>query len=225
MLISSMFTPYDLFSATETKKIYVTIDDGPKNDMDVILEELGEKKVTFFMIGELLDTNYGFNIACKTLELGHEIGNHSYSHPEFSKISVDKAKKEIERTGKIINNVYKSVGKKNPLLFRFPYGDSGYYFGKRGFVGNRDKKKEIAEFLSELGYTTYYWTLDTEDWKYYRGMSFDKIMRNLRKTKNNDIVLMHDLPITIKRIIPYYVSMDYDMRVLEKPNRQLFINH
>jgi len=151
------------------KEVYLTIDDGPKKNMHSILECLGENnKVTFFMIGRLLKTSEGFNLASKALELGHEIGNHSYTHPEFSKISINNAREEIERTGEIIDKLYAKQSRKNHRLFRFPYGDSGYFMeSDKSVMGDKRKEKEIGEFLEKEGYTTYFLDRDIEDWKNY----------------------------------------------------------
>ena len=202
------------------KNVYLTIDDGPKENLHSILRCLGENhKVTFFMIGRLLKTSEGFDLACKALELGHEIGNHSYTHPQFSKISINDAKEEIERTGEIIDKLYAKYNRKNHKLFRFPYGDSGYFIeSDESVIGDKKKKKEIEEFLEKEGYTTYFWDRDSEDWKNYSKKDhreIDEIMKIVSKTKEEEVVLMHELPLTSKYIIPFYTSsQNYNLKTL-----------
>jgi len=189
--------------------IYLTVDDGPKKSIETLLEKCEEDdKITFFMIGKLLDTPNGFKLACKSLELGHEIGNHSYSHPRFSKINIEKVKEEILKTDELIDKVYRKVGRKNPKLFRFPYGD----------LGNKKDKKEIKSFLENQGYKIYFWDLDSEDWMHYskkNKKNLDEIINIISKTKEGDIVLVHELPITIEKIIPFYTYSDkYNLKTL-----------
>jgi len=155
------------------------------------------------MIGELLNARY-FD-ACTVLEKGHIIGNHSHTHPEFSKIPITKAKKEIEITHQLLEKIYEDAGIKNPMLFRFPYFDPGFYMKMdgEGFIGDPVKKKEISNFLKEIGYKIYNCNIDTEDWRYYtKQKKLDEIIKDGQSAKENDIILIHELPISISHVIP-----------------------
>ena len=208
-----LLAPVNVFGSSN---VYLTIDDGPRKFMDGLLDNLRvEDKLTFFMVGELLNTKNGYRRACRALELGHVIGNHSYSHPSFSNISFDSTKREIEKTEKLIDLVYRDVGFVNPKLFRFPYGDPGHYykFDKKIFIkecGDISKKKEISEFLKERGYVDFLWDLDTEDWRFYakkdKKREMSEILDNCNSVSNLDIVLMHDLPITRDIVIPFFIE-------------------
>ena len=185
----------------EKKKIYLTIDDGPRNYMEEILEVLGENKAVFYIVGEQIKTKKGFELACKALTQGHILGNHSYSHPQFSKISLEKAKNEILKTDILINEAHMITEiPRTHKLFRFPYG-------------TRNKKAE--EFLKEQEFNTQFWDCDTSDWRYYSKVSprsLDSIMKNCRQAKDSDIVLCHDKPITAKYVVPFYVnSPEYEL--------------
>lgn len=187
----------------EKKSVYLTIDDGPRKTKSILNKLKNEDKVTFFMLGELLNDNY-LN-ACAVLERGHIIGNHSYSHPEFSKISIDRAKREIEMTHKLIEKIYNDTGIKNPKLFRFPYFDPGFYMKKDSniLVGDPTKKKEISNFLKALGYKICECDIDTQDWRYYtRQRRLCDIIRDGENAKEGDVILVHELPISINYVIP-----------------------
>jgi len=192
--VASTFIPDNIYSKSKTD-IYLTIDDGPRDSMKDILSSLGYNSSTFFMIGRNLEKNK--EIAKNALEKGHLIGNHTYSHYKFSNLSMDMVKEEIEKTHSLIDEVYNDVSIENPKLFRFPYGDRGF----------KENKKEISKFLEDLGYKTYFWNIDSEDWKYYRGRkSLDAILDEVDRVKDNEIILCHDLEITSKYIIPHLIS-------------------
>ena len=152
---------YSLDSPAEEKpEIFLTIDDGP-NVMGKMLERLGGSKATFFVIGSKLEKDDNYRSALKALEDGHQLGNHSYSHPFFSKIKMDEVKRQINKTDLLLEELYGEVGKANPRLFRFPYGDNGCMACR----GENKHKKEIADFLQDEGYREYHWDIDLQDWK------------------------------------------------------------
>ncbi|MFH1801796.1 MAG: polysaccharide deacetylase family protein [archaeon] len=187
--------------------IYLTIDDGPRMYMEKILNTLeDENPSTFFLIGSQINTNT-LPVVYKALEKGHSVGNHSFTHPFFSGINLDRAKWEITKTHDVIENIYNKLNIKNPRLFRFPYGDDG---GKN--------KRNIAEFLRENGYQTFFWDVDTEDWKYYSNRhkkSLNKIMHNCDTNKEGSIILAHDLGVTADYIIPSLIENEkYNLKKL-----------
>ncbi len=195
------------------KSIYVTIDDGPRKNMGPILDELQQgQRVTFFLIGRQLNSPEHEELARRAIQEGHSLGNHSYTHPFFSRISTKRAKEEIYRTHEILEKIYESEGVEMPLLFRFPYGDSGREVRRGRILGSREHQRNIKNILSELGYHTYFWTLDTLDWEHYSSKfrrSIENILLKAEQAKEGDIVLMHDLPVTAKNIIPYYTRFPH----------------
>jgi peptidoglycan/xylan/chitin deacetylase (PgdA/CDA1 family) len=193
LLVNPIISP--VFAEREERKIYLTIDDGPGKNMEHILSLLREEdRVSFFLVGQSLEGENGYNLACRALEKGHVLGNHSRSHPSFSKISVSNGKREIDSTDKLIDKVYKSVGiERKHKLFRFPYGDKG--------------NGRFDNFLKEMGYSVHYWDVDSEDWKVKAGkINDERMISNLNTTKKGDVVLMHDLTKTAEEIISYYTS-------------------
>jgi peptidoglycan/xylan/chitin deacetylase (PgdA/CDA1 family) len=182
----------------EKTNIILTIDDGPRKTMEDILERLGEKNenpAIFYIIGENLKNNYTKELAKNALAKGHLLGNHSYSHPMFSKINFETAKKEIDETEKIIEELYAEESiLREKKLFRFPYGD---------------ENAKVREYLKEKGYCIQRWDIDSNDWKYYskeKKGDLNSIINNCKKAKNKDIVLMHDNPVTSNYLIPFFTN-------------------
>jgi peptidoglycan-N-acetylglucosamine deacetylase len=189
-------------------KILITIDDGPKNSMEKMLIELKGNPSIFFVLGSVANSLKGFDLLSRALNQGSEIGNHSYNHPEYSRISISRGIGEIERTQEIIKKVYDKEGLKMPLLFRFPYGDDGFWISDSGKV-NGSKEKELAyrEYFGNKGYDVFHWDCDTNDWRYYSKNKWSKksIMSKCRGAKNGDIVLMHDNVFSSVNLIPFFV--------------------
>ncbi|WP_421378277.1 polysaccharide deacetylase family protein [Bacillus salacetis] len=159
---------------TTKKAVAITFDDGPNPVFTPQVLEIFQKvngKATFFMIGEQMENSP--ELVKKAADLGHEIGNHTYTHPKLSQISKEEAVKEIDATASLIE---KLTGQK-PSLFRPPYLD---YNG------------QTTEVLQEKGYPIMIGALNMEatDWE-QPGVDFI-----LRKTKNvienGSILLFHD---------------------------------
>ena len=140
------------------KTAYLTIDDSPTSGFRDKMSYLKEKHIptVFFCIGQLMEERPDEIIEC--IQKGFIIANHSYSHPAFSKISLEQAKDEIEKTDEIIESLYQKSGIKRPAKwFRFPYGDKGdLKHGKVFSIWRRSDKKRkdyIQNVLQKLGYT------------------------------------------------------------------------
>ena len=153
---------------TTRKKAYLTIDDSPSSSFIDKVNYLENKKIPaiFFCIGQLMEIRPAEMI--ESIQRGVQIANHSYSHPHFSKISLEKAKYEIEKTEEIIATLYLKAGvERAPKWFRFPYGDKGDL--KNGAVFNYKKEPDftrkdfIQNVLLELGYTQPQWQEVTYD--------------------------------------------------------------
>lgn len=127
-------------------------------------------------------------------EGGHEIGNHSYKHPSFTKIGAAKMKEEIEKTNDIIE---KYTGDK-PKLFRFPSGDYN---------------KEVFLKIRNLGYMTIQWDVDSVDWKEASPeMEYNRVMKNV---KPGSIILFHNAkytPQNLERIIKELKDKGYEFK-------------
>lgn len=132
---------------TDDKKVAITFDVawGSENIED-ILEILDKHnvKATFFLVGSWVDDNE--EIVKSISEKGHEIGNHSNTHPNMKSLSDDDIMKEIDVTSEKIFNI---TGEKT-TLFRPPFGE----------VNNN-----VMGVCNALDYTAIKWDIDSLDWK------------------------------------------------------------
>ncbi len=113
--------PAITFSSVHVDGPYIamTFDDGPSAVLTPkLLDLLAARhiKVTFFVIGENVAEHP--EIVARAAKEGHEIGNHSWSHPNFAKMSQENVRSQIQRTDDAIKN---ATGKR-PTLLRPPYG-------------------------------------------------------------------------------------------------------
>ncbi len=104
---------------TDRKIIALTFDDGPYSPYtEQLLDLLSEMKTpaTFFLVGEHIERYR--QCAERIVQEGHQVGNHSYSHPRFFGVPFRKIREEVERTDTLI----RSIGYRHPISFRAPYG-------------------------------------------------------------------------------------------------------
>lgn len=120
----------------------LTVDDISTKNTKMIVDYLNEKKITAVMFawGEFVENHY--ENAIYALQHGMIVGNHSYSHPHFSELSLEEAIEEIEKNEKILDKLYKDAGvERKYKLFRFPYGDLG-----------GDNKDALQDYLKSHGF-------------------------------------------------------------------------
>jgi peptidoglycan/xylan/chitin deacetylase (PgdA/CDA1 family) len=128
--------------------IAMTLDDGPHATNTPKLLEMAAKrhiKLTFFVLGECVEQNP--DVLRREVAEGHEIGNHSWSHPNLAKLSDADVRSQLQRTEDII---VKTAGTK-PKLMRPPYGEL--------------TKRQRILVNHELGYKVILWDVDPLDWK------------------------------------------------------------
>ncbi|PSL40803.1 polysaccharide deacetylase family sporulation protein PdaB [Planomicrobium soli] len=158
---------------TTSKVIALTFDDGSDGtNIQKILDILSANKVkaTFFLTGSGAEKHPQSikNIVAK----GHQLANHSYSHPDFTKISAAKIKAELDKTESTIKKI---TGKSTKPLFRAPFGSTN---------------SAVLAAVGNAGYThTIHWNIDTVDWKGVSSASItNKVVNNVVP---GTIVLMH----------------------------------
>jgi peptidoglycan-N-acetylglucosamine deacetylase len=103
---------------TQGNRVALTFDDGPTPGVtDRILDELKQRKLqaTFFMIGQRIAA--APDLARRVLAEGHEVGNHTFTHPDLTKIPDRQADAEIQQT----QDVMREIMNHRPLWFRPPY--------------------------------------------------------------------------------------------------------
>ncbi|MCG7346072.1 polysaccharide deacetylase family protein [Sporosarcina sp. ACRSL] len=157
-------------SETTRKKVALTFDDGPDPKVTrQILKTLQkhEAKATFFMLGSRVE--YYPDIVNELKEAGHELGNHTWTHADLTKLGPDRITKEINKTSAIIEEV---TGQKVEA-FRPPYG------------AVNDKVE------STIGLPFVLWDVDTLDWKYRDPARILRVVKE--KVKDGSIILMHDI--------------------------------
>lgn len=172
-------------NVTNTKKrVFITIDDGPTKLLIPYANELEKywHRWIFFFIWWLIK-NHKKDII-EILNRWHQVANHSWKHPMFSRLSLVEAKNEIIKTDYILREVI-SWSKQNPnqlLLFRYPYWDPI----------QKKYREDFAKFLREKSYfeKPLMWDLDTNDWK--KTQSIKDIIDIAEKTKEEKVVLIHE---------------------------------
>ena len=156
---------------TDTCSVALTFDDGPTEDTEPVLDVLAEHNVSasFFMIGRQVETFPG--IAQRVLAEGHEIGNHSYSHPIYLYQRAARTREELERTQEVISE---TTGIR-PRYARPPCGvRTPAYFATTRALGLRTVQWDVAGF----------------DWKRRGGRQIATDVLN--RVQPGSIVLLHD---------------------------------
>ena len=126
-------------------------------------------KTTFFVVGAWVD-KYPESVK-KLFDAGHEVMNHSNSHPHYTKLSTEKIIEETNECNKKIESV---TGVK-PILFRPPYGDYN---------------NKVVGAIREMGMYTIQWVVDSLDWKDLKSEEItDRVVKNV---KPGSIVLFHN---------------------------------
>lgn len=152
----------------------ITFDDGPHpQNTPRLLNILKERniKATFFVVGQLA-LEYP-DIIRRILAEGHEIGNHTMTHPTITRLSEDRLQREIGGTHKALVD----IAGYHARLFRPPGGATNAALKER--------------FHSEFGYSTILWSVDPQDWK-RPGVSV-VTSRLVNGASNGAILLCHDL--------------------------------
>ncbi len=133
---------------TNQKEIYITFDAGFENgNTERILDALKKHgvKATFFLVGNYFETQP--ELVKRMAEEGHTIGNHTYSHPDMSKIGdIQSFQTELQKNEALYRDI---LGSEMPKLYRPPQGK---------FC------EENLKMAQQLGYSTVFWSLAYVDW-------------------------------------------------------------
>jgi peptidoglycan-N-acetylglucosamine deacetylase len=155
-------------------RIAITFDDGPTPGVtEIVLKELDKRKIrsTFFMIGH--NAERFPTLAKEVAAAGHEIGNHTYTHPPLSSLPPDRAALEIQKAQDIITEVTGQA----PKWLRPPYGAF--------------RRKDQGILAQSRGLGVIYWSVDPRDWS-QPGVN-QIITRVVSATLPGSIILDHDL--------------------------------
>lgn len=180
---------------TKDKNIAISFDAAWGSQYtDEILDILDKNnvKATFFLVGNWVD-KYPEKVK-KIHDKGHEIGNHSTTHPHFTQLTNQKIKEEILITSDKIKNI---TGKKTNL-FRPPFGDYN---------------SQVVKSVKDTGHSVIQWDVDSMDWT---NPGEDAIFtRVTKKATNGSIVLFHnnaeETPKVLDKIIKELKSEGYNL--------------
>lgn len=154
--------------------VALTFDDGPNPNTTPqvldILRRLGAK-ATFFVLGENA-VRHGHIVARAAAE-GHEIGSHTWDHPNLTRLSREAIISQMDRTADTIRS---AIGH-NPAVMRPPYGATN--------------ENIINLMASRYGTPSIMWSVDTQDWK-HPGVDV-VIHRVVDRAKSGSIILLHDI--------------------------------
>ncbi|GAB2501193.1 hypothetical protein GCM10008929_22290 [Alkalibacterium psychrotolerans] len=202
---------------TTEKVVALTFDDGSDGtNINRILQVLANHnvKATFFLTGTGVNNHPQAirNIANQ----GHQVANHSYNHPDFTKISATEMRSQLQRTEDIIRNV---TGRTTKPFFRPPFG--AYNSTVNQVVGDAGYRYNVM------------WTIDTIDWT--GNSSTDIINRVMSRITPGAIILMHTgagapgTPVALPTIITRlkgqgyrFVTMSQMMNLPSTPSGQTY---
>lgn len=140
--------------------------DKTRQIMDVC--ESYNVKATFFLVGFWID-KYPEMVA-EIAARGFEIGTHSNTHPQMSKLNAAKCREELVTSCRKLADITGAPVK----VFRPPFGDYN---------------NQLLETATDLGLYTIQWSVDSLDWK---GLSAVQIAQRVQKAKSGDIILCHN---------------------------------
>lgn len=175
---------YQSYQAKKQQKLVaLTFDDGPNaattpQALDILAKY--HVKGTFFMLGKNIAGNE--QLVKRVHDEGHEIGNHSWSHPQLPTLALEQAKKQIEDTQAALRAV---IGE-SPKMMRPPYGA----------INNTLRNAVDMSFIM--------WDVDSLDWK---NRNTGSIMEQVKKqTYPGSIILMHDIHQTTINALPSVIE-------------------
>lgn len=180
---------------TEEKKIAISFDATWGTDLtNEILEILEEHDITttFFLAGYWIDKHPEYVVAIA--EAGHEIGNHSYSHPHMNSLTTDGVIRELEKNHAMI----KDLTGQEAFLFRPPFGEYN---------------NTVIQAAESVDYYTIQWSIDSLDWKNTTSQAvYDRVMNRIRP---GEIILFHNAakptPDALRRMLPELKGQGYEI--------------
>ncbi|OWZ84824.1 polysaccharide deacetylase [Natranaerobius trueperi] len=157
---------------TEEKKISISFDAawGAERTPDILdILDKYDIKTTFFVTGFWLE-NYP-DVAEEISERGHEVENHSLTHPHMTNLDEQQIREEVER---VHHQLYDITGEE-PILFRPPFGDYDDL---------------LVETLEDMDYYPIQWSIDSLDWQAPDANYIESIV--LDEVEPGEIVLFHN---------------------------------
>jgi cellulose synthase/poly-beta-1,6-N-acetylglucosamine synthase-like glycosyltransferase/peptidoglycan/xylan/chitin deacetylase (PgdA/CDA1 family)/spore germination protein YaaH len=165
----------------DPKQIALTFDDGPSPGYTAAILDVLKRynvRATFFVIGSNAQTNAP--LLKRMLDEGHEIGNHTFTHPDVSAITPEQLGFELNATDRL----FESQLGRHSLLFRPPYGEDV----------EPERPDQLLPLLltGDLGYYTVGMHVDPNDWRNPGTNQIVQTTLDQVAGKNGNIVLLHD---------------------------------
>ncbi len=178
---------------TTEKKIAITIDGVWGADQTSHILDIFDKykvKITFFFGGFWLE-KYP-EMAKEIVSRGHEIGNHTYTHPHCNSLTSGQLQDELTKTSKLIQQLTGQW----PRFFRPPFGEYN---------------NQVIQVCEQENYQVIQWSIDSLDWR-EPGVHFI-VKRVMDNASPGDIILMHNAaphtPDALELIIPRLIEQGY----------------
>jgi peptidoglycan-N-acetylglucosamine deacetylase len=184
--------PYQLTQyGYHPKEVAISFDDGPDPEWTPKILDILKRynvKATFFMIGEVAQDNVG--VMQRVYREGHEIGNHTYTHPDISEISDGQIDLQLNLTEKLFAA---KLGVR-PVYFRPPYSIDQE-------PDTNDQAAPVDRIQHKLGYVIAGNKIDTNDWDEHPRKTPQEIINDVFQQINDaqtkswmrgSIILMHD---------------------------------
>ncbi len=176
---------------TDEKKVSISFDASWGNDKtQLILDTLEQYNIksTFFLVGVWVRA-YPDDVK-KIAAAGHDIGNHSNTHPDLTQLDIGSIRSELETCSSDIE----ALTGKRPILFRHPYGA----------YDNR-----VIGTALGMGMNCIQWDVDTLDWTNNSGAEICARIRS--KIKNGSIILMHNAGGSTADSLPMIIQTIHDL--------------
>ncbi|UUZ78993.1 polysaccharide deacetylase family protein [Paenibacillus sp. P26] len=178
------------------REVALTFDDGPDDEwtpkvLDV-LKSLGVK-ATFFCVGQRIEQHP--HVFQRILREGHVAGNHTWDHPNLTKISIREVDAQIRRTDDIMFR----LGKVRPALFRPPYG-----------ALNEPVIREIMKLKDKI----VFWNVDSLDWAKLTAVQVS--INILSHVRPGSIILQHSAGGVGESLQDTVDSLPYTIRTLHR---------
>lgn len=174
--------PVKKVNCRRAKCVALTFDDGPVSQTRAVLSALSQRgaRATFFVLGSQAARNP--QLLRRMVREGNVVGNHSWDHAMFTRLSSSGIRRELQRTQRVITA---ATGATNSLV-RVPYGENDARI--RGAV------------TRSVHAPTVLWSVDPLDWKYRNSAT---VWRNVMKAvRPGAIVLLHDIHPTTRAAVP-----------------------
>lgn len=174
--------------ATCSGHVALTFDDGPTELTSELLATLEHYDVpaAFFNVGTQEKTFP--RLVELQIEAGHQVGNHTMTHPDLSTLSLQEAMAEVDAA----TAVQQSFGRDDLTLFRPPFGGT---------------TPEIREAVESRGMTEVLWTVDSKD---YEAASVEQVVEASKGMTDGGILLLHEgKPMTVEAV-PQIIEHYYD---------------